>query len=426
MKAKLLILMLGLFPLLAIGQNYEMRGDSCFNIGDYQKSVKQYNAAIELSGESTSLINKRNAANNCYSLLQRAQEAESNSDTSEAAQYYTQLYEQHQLAKYQEKADQYQKQLAQQENLAQQKALAQSYEQEGDQYFSAGKYKSALEKYKAAIAAASTSALIQKRDKTSNCYSLLTKAQEAEKKMEYSNASQLYKQLYGIHPRSTYNEKSIDLQKLMQQMGDPTGYENAHGYVDLGLSVKWATYNVGANKPEDNGDYFAWGEVKPKANYNWNTYKWCKGSSSTLTKYNNNKDFGIVDYKTTLDKDDDAAAVNWRGKWRMPTYAEINELCENCTWTWTNRNGIKGYKVKSKINGNSIFFPAAGFMMDAQLRCASNQKRNEVDMLGDYWSSSLYTHHPVYACREYFRSTFMRGSKHESRHYGFTIRPVCP
>ena len=130
-------------------------------------------------------------------------------------------------------------------------------------------------------------------------------------------------------------------------------YENGHEYIDLGLSVKWATMNVGASKAEDYGGYFAWGETEPKATYDGSTYKWCIGSTSTLTKYNTDSSFGTVDNKTQLDLSDDAARANWRGAWRMPTDAEWTELCEQCTWTWTTQNGVNGYKVKSK-NGNFI------------------------------------------------------------------------
>ena len=136
---------------------------------------------------------------------------------------------------------------------------------------------------------------------------------------------------------------------------------NGHEYVDLGLSVKWATCNVGAVSPEDYGDYFAWGETEPKDYYDWSTYKWCNGSYDTLTKYCTDSKYGTVDNKTVLDLEDDAAHVNWGGDWRMPTKAEQDELYNNCTWEWTTQNGVNGYKVTSKINGNSIFLPAAGY-----------------------------------------------------------------
>ena len=89
--------------------------------------------------------------------------------------------------------------------------------------------------------------------------------------------------------------------------------DNHHEYVDLGLSVKWATCNIGANSPEEYGDYFAFGEVKPKSDYTWSNYKWCESSTYTLTKYCTESNYGIVDNKTVLDPEDDAAVVNWGG-----------------------------------------------------------------------------------------------------------------
>ena len=140
----------------------------------------------------------------------------------------------------------------------------------------------------------------------------------------------------------------------------------------MGLSVKWADRNVGASKPEEYGDYFAWGETEPKSTYSWSTYKWCNGSETTLTKYNTNSSYGTVDNKTILDLSDDAARANWGGSWRMPTDAELTELREQCTWTWTTQNGVNGYKVTSKSNGNSIFLLAAGFRHNSGLYSAGS------------------------------------------------------
>ena len=126
-------------------------------------------------------------------------------------------------------------------------------------------------------------------------------------------------------------------------------------YVDLGLSVKWATFNVGATSPEDYGDYFAWGETETKETYSWATYKWCDGTSTNMTKYN------TEDRKTILEPADDVAQVHWGGKWRMPTKEEIEELIDNCTWSESIQNGVKGYVVTSKHTGNSIFFPYSGY-----------------------------------------------------------------
>ena len=153
--------------------------------------------------------------------------------------------------------------------------------------------------------------------------------------------------------------------------------------VDLGLpsGTLWADRNVGADSPEAYGDYFAWGEVTPKSEYNWSTYRWCNGSSSSMTKYCINSSYGTVDGKTVLDLEDDAAYVNMGSEWRMPTRAEQDELSNNCTWTWTTQNGVKGYKVTGD-NGNSIFLSAAGYRDNSNLGGAGS--------FGGYWSSSLY------------------------------------
>jgi hypothetical protein len=145
-------------------------------------------------------------------------------------------------------------------------------------------------------------------------------------------------------------------------------------YVDLGLSVKWATFNVGATSPEDYGDYFAWGETEPKETYSWATYKWCDGTSTNMTKYN------ATDGKTILEPTDDAAQVHRGGKWRMPTKAECQELIDSCTWEWTTSNNINGYRVTGP-NGNSIFLPAGGVRI--------GNASYAIGEFGYYWSSSL-------------------------------------
>ncbi len=196
--------------------------------------------------------------------------------------------------------------------------------------------------------------------------------------------------------------------------------DNYHEYVDLGLSVKWATCNVGAETPEDYGDYFAWGEAKPKSTYDWNTYKWCQGSKTTMTKYCTKSiygTYGTVDNKTQLDLSDDAAHVNWGGSWRMPTHDELRELIENCSWTWTTQNGVKGYKVTSKTNGNSIFLPAAGYRFGSSLYNAGSY--------GYYWSSSLSTDDPSDAGYVRFSSSIVDWGS-SRRYCGPSVRPVCP
>jgi hypothetical protein len=174
--------------------------------------------------------------------------------------------------------------------------------------------------------------------------------------------------------------------------------------------------------PEEYGDYFSWGETSPKDYYDWSTYKWCKGSSNTLTKYNTDSSYGTVDNKTTLELSDDAARINWGGKWRMPTKAEFEELRSNCTWTWTTRNGVNGYHVTSNKNGNSIFLPAAGYR--------SGSSTSGVGSYGDYRSSSLNTgaYGPGLAWYMYFYY-FYSGDwdcfmSHNGRDNGQSVRPV--
>ena len=177
--------------------------------------------------------------------------------------------------------------------------------------------------------------------------------------------------------------------------------------------------NIGATKPEEYGDYFAWGETEPKDNYSWSTYKWCNGDYYKLTKYCILSSYWDstepMDNKTVLDLEDDAACVNWGGSWRMPTDAEWTELSNNCTWTWTTQNGVKGRLVTSKTNSNSIFLPAAGNRSGTYL--------NSVGSNGYYWSSSLYTYYPYDARGVYFYSDDVYRLD-IIRCYGFSVRPV--
>ena len=189
-----------------------------------------------------------------------------------------------------------------------------------------------------------------------------------------------------------------------------------HEAVDLGLSVKWATMNVGANAPEEYGDYFALGETEPKDNYSWETYKWCNGSSSTMTKYCTSSSYGTVDNKTVLDLEDDAARANWGGTWRMPTYDEYKELVDKCTTTWTSLNGVQGCKVTGP-SGNSIFLPAAGYRDDSSLSGAGSN--------GNYWSSSLNTGNPLYVWYLDFYSSGFYVYNYYYRYYGQSVRAVC-
>ena len=194
------------------------------------------------------------------------------------------------------------------------------------------------------------------------------------------------------------------------------GNEAKVNMVDLGLpsGTLWADRNVGADSPEDYGDYFAWGETEPKSTYNWSTYKWCQGSNDTMTKYCTKSNYGTVDNKTVLDLEDDAAYVNMGKDWRMPTETQMSELKSKCTWTWTTQNGTNGYKVTGP-NGNSIFLPAAGYCDDGSLSDAGSN--------GVYWSASLSESYPGLAWYLFFDSS-IHYMYDDYRDVGLTVRAV--
>lgn len=188
--------------------------------------------------------------------------------------------------------------------------------------------------------------------------------------------------------------------------------------VDLGLSVKWSSNNLGAHTPFEFGAFYSWGETEPKKEYSWSSYKWSSGSSTNVTKYNTDSSFGTKDDKTILDPEDDAAHVVFGGNWRMPTDEEWAELCntDNCIWTWTDINGTKGgYMVISKITGNSIFLPAAGYRLDDYGHFPWSY--------GLYWSSTLNTQNPRSAVYLRFHQGYVKKDE-VSRFYGCSIRPV--
>ena len=194
------------------------------------------------------------------------------------------------------------------------------------------------------------------------------------------------------------------------------GSANGHDYVDLGLSVRWATCNVGATHPVDYGDYYAWGETETKDCYDENTYKYGDGGCSTLSKYCTNSEYGIVDNKTTLDPDDDVAHVKWGDQWRIPSSDEIDELLNYCSWTWIAQGDSNGYEVTGP-NGNSIFLPAVGYR--------SGTTFCRTDMFGFYWSGSLDSVTPCYSYYIYFSKDF-RIHDNFTRYSGLPVRPVLP
>ena len=196
---------------------------------------------------------------------------------------------------------------------------------------------------------------------------------------------------------------------------DKSGTIDGHDYVELGLpsGTLWATCNVGASKPEGYGNYYAWGETATKTVYDWSTYKWTSGSSSTPTKYTGSS-------SAELELSDDAAYVNWGKNWRMPSQAQFVELVNDdyTTTTWTSINGIYGRKITSKMpgyTGNSIFLPAAGYYSGSSLGSAGS--------FGYYWSRTLNVSGTSYAMSLYFISSNIYTYDY-GRYYGQSIRPV--
>lgn len=204
-------------------------------------------------------------------------------------------------------------------------------------------------------------------------------------------------------------------------MKQQTNYD----YVDLDLpsGTLWATCNVGANNPWEYGKYFQWGDTEgyydnEEHDFSWKKYKWCNGNYNSLTKYNNNSRFGVVDNKTTLDLEDDAAHVNMGGDWRMPTQDEIQELVDNTYRDWVENHmgsGVNGGLFTSKKDtSKSIFIPTSGF------RCDYSVYRQGSD--ANLWGSTLYMRIPTRACELYFDLGY--NSYNDYRYHGFCVRGV--
>ena len=217
------------------------------------------------------------------------------------------------------------------------------------------------------------------------------------------------------HRRNTlegYVKTALGLRIALREKVEPEA-------VDMGLSVKWANFNIGAFHPTHCGNYFAWGETEPKETYSWATYKWCEGTDKTMTKYCSDSNYGnngFTDNKMELDLSDDAARANWGGNWRMPTKAELDQLISECTWTESTQNGIKGYTATSKHTGNSIFFPYSGYFNHD-----TSATIQGVGTLFYYWSSEGRSNHNAFDINNRARIVAV---EQNTRRVGFPIRPV--
>ena len=206
---------------------------------------------------------------------------------------------------------------------------------------------------------------------------------------------------------------------------DEDGPAIGRQYVDLELpsGTLWATCNVGANSPEEYGSYFAWGETKPKNVFNWGTYKLCGGSQQTMKKYCVDSMYGTIDNLVSLEAGDDAATTLWGSEWQMPSQEQLQELFNSyfTTWEQTTQNGVKGMKVTSRMNGKSIFLPAAGGFCTMDYTGANYTGEGSY---GYYWTRSLCQN----ACYAAGYLIFYQGGQnvasHTYRYYGCSIRPV--
>ena len=235
-------------------------------------------------------------------------------------------------------------------------------------------------------------------------YNLHGTAPEAEEDEEEQITFEVLSSSYieGWTDKGTIDEIDIEYEDSEEEeTSDNSDTVNEYEAVDLGLSVKWATCNVGAESPEDYGNYYAWGETTTKSSYT---------ESNSVT-------YGVSMSDFSGDSEYDAATANWGGSWRMPTSDEMKELVNKCTWTWTRQNGVKGYLVKG-TSGNSIFLPAGGYRSGSSLLT--------VDSHGYYWSSTIYGSDADSAYGLYFLITsnsFMYVGSY-SRYKGRSVRPV--
>ena len=214
---------------------------------------------------------------------------------------------------------------------------------------------------------------------------------------------------------------------LVAKFGFPfvvSGSIAGHDYVDLGLpsGMKWATYNIGATKLDEEGERYAWGETEAGGSYSWGPYKWGNGQSKlekqSMTKYNS------TDGKSVLDLDDDAAYANWGGSWRMPTVDEMNELIENCTFQGITYNGCWGLKVRGP-NGNCMFLPSAGYS-------GSTPGMAQLRGYTCYWTSTLSSDkYSAYRFdlymnpkNEFYTIDAIDGNDVSHRRYGYSVRAV--
>lgn len=218
-------------------------------------------------------------------------------------------------------------------------------------------------------------------------------------------AANLSAQTVNVHFKNgqkiEFPSSNVDYVDFSEKASDPT--VSAGQVVDLGLSVYWASCNLGAEKPEEYGNHYAWGETKTKASYYTRNYSYYNESTTQFVNIGN--EISGTEY--------DAAKVNLGNQWRMPTQKELQELIDNCSWEWIQINDINGYKVTGQ-NGNSIFLPAAGFLSDTQ--------HYNMNILLWYWTGTEGTGRSSLAIS--LDSNSRIKLSYEDKYMGLSIRPV--
>ena len=216
----------------------------------------------------------------------------------------------------------------------------------------------------------------------------------------------------GVEANKIYYKHVSDMEfypLTWEDYEEETNTINGHEYVDLGLpsGLLWATCNVGANSPEEYGNYYAWGETSTKSNYSSSN---CPTYGLTISQLQSQ---GYIDGEGNLTAQHDAATANWGGDWRMPTYDELQELITSCTWTWTTQNGVNGSNVEGP-NGNSIFLPITGYRGGSSCYAVVS---------GFYWSSTPFE---SYDDDAYVLNISSDGHIVGSftRYFGQSVRPV--
>lgn len=241
-----------------------------------------------------------------------------------------------------------------------------------------------------------------------------------------SGTSSFTTTLIGLIPSTTYYVRAYIISDYGLVYGEQQSFttEFSSGnpaYVDLDLpsGLLWATCNVGADSPEEYGDYFAFGEIQPKNDYTWSNYQYCNGNYNQITKYCANTSYGyngFVDYLFILLPEDDVATVNWGENWRMPTKYEWRELFQNTTPSWTAQNGVNGILFTAS-NGNTLFLPATGYQQGNFFYGVGNH--------ANYWSSTVNTDNSCYADVFFLNSSGHSYSLNNCyRYYGQPVRPV--